>query len=177
MKPQDEALSVLRAIVASRKVEAVDLPVLNGLIDRLSHSTPGDAEVRKATEELAAFATLLERPPLDDVEIEAKLSVRIAASIRTLLATPSGRAQAWLPIKDAPRDGTEIVAAIKVRHIKGGMWWERHVIAADEETGELHPDYDHGWAFDDYELWMPLADLPELPAAPPAQDQTKGVEP
>lgn len=103
-----------------------------------------------------------------------KLSDTILQARVALLTVPAPPAQAWLPIKDAPRDGTEIVAAIKVRHIKGGMWWERHVIAADEETGELHPDYDHGWTFDDYELWMSLADLPELPAAPPAQDQGEG---
>jgi hypothetical protein len=44
---------------------------------------------RKAAEELAAFATLLERPPLGDVEIEMKLAVRIAASIRSVLSALS----------------------------------------------------------------------------------------
>ena len=207
MNPQDEALSVTQAdidAVAAFHKKSFELffsgeePTSDGAYNllcqafarhRLSHSTPGDAEVRKAVNELHAILNLETREVHvgyeDDMTskayvyadyVSAEDAFALVRRAISLLATPSGRAQAWLPIETAPRDGTEIVAAIKVRHTKGGMWWERHVIAADEETGELHPDYDHGWTFDDYELWMSLADLPDLPAAPPAQDQTKGGE-
>ena len=54
--------------------------------------SPLEGEVRHAADELAAFATLLERPPLDDVEIEEKLAVRITKSIRTILSALSTEA-------------------------------------------------------------------------------------
>ena len=68
---------------------------LSAILSALSQPpapSPLEGEVRHAADELAAFATLLERPPLDDVEIEEKLAVRITKSIRTILSALSTEA-------------------------------------------------------------------------------------
>lgn len=67
----------------------------------------------------------------------------------------------WQPIETAPRDGTPILAALTVHDNRTGQKWQQYdVIYADDETGEIHNDCDFGWAFDDYEVWMPIPPLP-----------------
>jgi hypothetical protein len=68
----------------------------------------------------------------------------------------------WQPIETAPKDGTAILAAIQVTNNRtGSQFWERHVIAADDETGDVDVDFDHGWHWDDYSHWMPLPEPPQ----------------
>ncbi|WP_311269605.1 DUF551 domain-containing protein [Sphingobium sp. WCS2017Hpa-17] len=69
----------------------------------------------------------------------------------------------WQPIETAPRDGTHFLATAIVRNVKtDARWWETYVIWADDETGEIHPDCDHGWSsIDDYSHWMPLPAPPD----------------
>lgn len=73
----------------------------------------------------------------------------------------------WQPIETAPRDGTHFLATAIVRNIKtDARWWETHVIWADDETGEVHPECDHGWSrIEDYSHWMPLPPPPAIDAA------------
>lgn len=77
-----------------------------------------------------------------------------------LNSTPSE--QGWQAIETRP-DADIFVAAIKVRDNRSGAeWWERHLIALDDETGEIHADYDQGWQIADYEWWLPFK-TPPLP--------------
>lgn len=117
---------------------------------RISHSTPGDAEVVRLKAELRAVKAL------------ADYHFRNAQSLAARLATPSGRAQAWLPIETAPKDGTHILGYASGKYAIvywSGTSWELSEVGAYAENGEWTPTH-----------WQPL------PAAPPAQDQTKGDE-
>jgi len=68
----------------------------------------------------------------------------------------------WRPMETAPRDGTPFIAAVLV-YVNGvASHWDRHIIAADDETGEIPNEMEQGWSFDDYTHWAPL---PEPPAA------------
>lgn len=69
-------------------------------------------------------------------------------------------------LDSAPRDGTEILAAISVHGNDGEfLFWERHVIKFDDESvGYIPDDYEKGWGWEDYEYWMPL---PTAPAEEP----------
>lgn len=66
----------------------------------------------------------------------------------------------WQPIETAPRNCTLIIATIPVYRASDGsfMHWETHVIAFDNEVGEMVEDF--GWPFDDYHFWMPLPPPP-----------------
>ena len=69
--------------------------------------------------------------------------------------------EGWRDIATAPRDGTPILATVFV-HLNGvPSHWDRHVIYADAETGQIHSYADQGWDFDDYTHWMPLPSPPE----------------
>ena len=63
----------------------------------------------------------------------------------------------WQPIETAPRDGTPILAILKVTNNKTNFaWHEPNVIwATDDES-----DWYRGWGFDDYTHWMPLPPPP-----------------
>jgi len=65
----------------------------------------------------------------------------------------------WQPIETAPKDGTEFLAAIQVHNTRGDEWWERHVVAVDDATGDLISD--QPWSLGDYSHWMPLPDPPK----------------
>jgi hypothetical protein len=78
-----------------------------------------------------------------------------------------GKRDQWRPIATAPEDG-EFLAGLHVRHRdpKTGtvtIYEEQHVVALDEETGDIADHYDHGWRLLDYEFWKPLDPLPEAP--------------
>jgi len=70
----------------------------------------------------------------------------------------------WQQIDTIPTDGTEVLAAIYVRDMNGNGWWERHVIAIDDETGEVHDSLYGGWDRSDYGYWHVLPDAPADPA-------------
>ena len=53
-------------------------------------------------------------------------------------------------------------AAIRVSEHGGPLKWQVHLIALDDETHDVHLNYDHGWTWADYELWKPCV----WPAAP-----------
>lgn len=71
----------------------------------------------------------------------------------------------WLPMNEAPTDGTRILAALRVYHRDGRfLGWDTHIVWADDETARIHDEAYQGWDWDSYERWMPLppppADLP-----------------
>lgn len=70
----------------------------------------------------------------------------------------------WQPIETIPADGTEVLAAIYVRNLDGSGWWERQVIAIDDETGEVVDSLYGGWDRNDYSHWMPLPSAPATSA-------------
>jgi hypothetical protein len=77
----------------------------------------------------------------------------------------------WRPIATAPEDG-EFLAGLHVRHNdpKTGavsVYEQQHVVAIDEETGDVADAYDQGWRLLDYEFWKPLDPLPEAPTDHP----------
>lgn len=189
MNPQDEALSVTQADrdAASNWLHgAGNKPLHNKrehelLSDafarhRLSHSTPGDAEVRSISvaEEWNVYMTeAVNNAP----EPLRKLGEYLAELLDedqwktaerylngALLATPSGRAQAWLPIETAVQwdvaivtDGESIAVSQLCETDHGEWYWSRD----PEDVLWFEPTH-----------WRP----DDRPAAPPAQDQTKGVE-
>ena len=79
---------------------------------------------------------------------------------------PEGMVGGWMPMADAPRDGTLILAAIYIHSSDGTAEWQRHAIYFDEERDCTYFDGcdDTGWEFDDYELWTPLPPPPTTPA-------------
>ena len=79
---------------------------------------------------------------------------------------PEGMAGGWMPMADAPRDGTLILAAIYIHSSDGTAEWQRHAIYFDEERDCTYLDGgdDTGWEFDDYEFWTPLPPPPTTPA-------------
>lgn len=70
----------------------------------------------------------------------------------------------WRSMETAPKDGTQILGALIVRGY-GEQWWERHVIAYNDDKGGIdeNSDYYHGWSWDDYTHWH---ELPPSPANP-----------
>ena len=67
----------------------------------------------------------------------------------------------WQDIASAPSDGTEFLAAVQVRDLSGNEWWERHVVAVDDETGLILDYYYAGWDIADYSHWQPLPEPPK----------------
>lgn len=80
------------------------------------------------------------------------------------------RLDGWQPIETAPDDAL-FIGAVHVRDNRTGVrWWDRHLLSLDDETGDIHADYDHGWQLADYEWWHPL-DLPPIPTPPPVSEE------
>jgi hypothetical protein len=74
----------------------------------------------------------------------------------------------WLPIETAPDDGTPFLATLPVYNTAGEfIHHDTHVIAVDEDTGDLVDDY--GWGLGDYQFWMPLPSPPLHETAIPEQ--------
>jgi hypothetical protein len=71
---------------------------------------------------------------------------------------------AWQPITKDTDATSPIWAALRVSHNGGPHLWEVHLICCDDETGNMIDGYEHGWALDDYERWMPAS----VPAPPPS---------
>ena len=113
---------------------------------------PGPA-FREAIE--AALSVRSKEPELEH-HVLADLAARLAKAERAL-----EEANDWRPMESAPRDGTEILAAIEVHNTAGRKWWERHVISFDECRNEIGLDYDHGWSWEDYIRWRPLPSPPK----------------
>lgn len=70
----------------------------------------------------------------------------------------------WKPVNEDTDATTPIWAAIRVRHNDGPLEWHVHLIACDDETGDLLEGFEHGWALEDYEFWQP-ANVPAPPIA------------
>jgi len=81
---------------------------------------------------------------------------------RAALTTPPAD-DGWQPIETCPPEDLFIGAVFVRNNNTGAEWWERHLLALDDETGDIHADYEQGWALADYEWWHPL-NLPALPA-------------
>lgn len=81
----------------------------------------------------------------------------------------------WRSIESCPQEDLFIGAVFVINNRTGASWWERHLLALDDETGDIHADYDQGWQLADYAYWHPL-DLPPLPSrpTPPALDERRG---
>ena len=62
----------------------------------------------------------------------------------------------WKTIESAPRDGTEFIATVRVFSNSAFSHHDMHIVAVDDETGELANHYEQGWRLDDYEFWRPL---------------------
>lgn len=80
------------------------------------------------------------------------------------VANPSG---GWRPIETAPDEG-EFLVGLRVRrhdpitHELVCEYEEQHIIAIDDETGEIDFAYEQGWRLSDYEFWKPLDPLPSV---------------
>lgn len=100
----------------------------------------------------------MSKEPELEHHVIADLAARLAKAERAL-----EEANDWRPMESAPRDGTEILAAIQVREAGGRKWWERHIIAFDEEIEQIGSDYydNHGWSWEDYTKWRPLPSPPK----------------
>ena len=64
--------------------------------------------------------------------------------------------EGWRPIESAPRDGTEFIATVRVFSNSAFSHHDMHIVAVDDETGELANHYEQGWRLEDYEFWRPL---------------------
>lgn len=102
----------------------------------------------------------------DEADYVAQFRAALAARGFTHPSPPEGMAGGWMPMADAPRDGTLILAAIYIHSSDGTAEWQRHAIYFDEERDCTYLDGgdDTGWEFDDYEFWTPLPPPPTTPA-------------
>ena len=153
---------------------------------RLSHSTPGDAEVREDQVETAALAFAREfyGPGFDPFQNPEAydMAEKATRAALALIATPSGHAQTWQPIETAPRgsvvlvtDGRSVYAAEYNLNVYGAdyPWVLFDGVFGHRPTGCCDREDDcrievNGWPDDGPTHWQPL------PAAPPAQDQGEG---
>lgn len=62
-----------------------------------------------------------------------------------------------------PRDAGVFFAAIRVSCLGEPAEWKVHLIALDDETHDVHLNYDHGYRWSDYELWTPCL-WPDAPS-------------
>jgi hypothetical protein len=71
--------------------------------------------------------------------------------------------EGWRDIATVPRDGTPFLACVAVysSETKAFLYWDRHIIAADPETGEIWDEMEQGWRLEEYDVWMPLPSPPE----------------
>ena len=60
------------------------------------------------------------------------------------------------PMSEAPKDGTVILATLQVKNISGRMSWQTDTISFDEEQGSIDATLERGWAWEDYEYWLPI---------------------
>jgi hypothetical protein len=88
------------------------------------------------------------------------------------LPSSEERAEAWLPIKTAPRDGTIIV----VTGLNYGKGPERHrlFVRWENESQRFVDQNAPDITLTHLDFWLPL---PELPAARPADEGTKAPSP
>lgn len=80
----------------------------------------------------------------------------------------------WRPIETLPHpvEAGLFYAAIQTRECDGPLRWQVHLLCLDDETHDVHINYEQGWRIEDYEFWQPG---PEFPAAP-APDAIRGGE-
>jgi hypothetical protein len=75
--------------------------------------------------------------------------------------------EVWRPIESAPRDGALFIATVRVFSVGVFSHHDMHIVAVDDETGEIADNYEQGWRLEDYEFWRPL------PAPPRSADGEK----
>ena len=87
----------------------------------------------------------------------------LLGDLRLLLTDPRQPSEApvaadegWRLIESAPRDGTEFIATVRVFSNNAFSHHDTHIVAVDDETGELANHYEQGWRLEDYEFWRPL---------------------
>lgn len=69
-------------------------------------------------------------------------------------------------MESAPQNESTFLAAIKVNNIGTGKTYWEYALLHFSEGNFLFTDYaDTGWGVDDYTVWMPLPDPPELDRA------------
>lgn len=90
--------------------------------------------------------------------------------LRLLLTDPHQPSEGWRPIESAPRDGSEFIVTVRVFSNSAFSHHDTHIVAVDDETGELANHYEQGWRLDDYEFWRPL------PPAPPTVEPKQRTE-
>ncbi len=84
----------------------------------------------------------------------------VTQALAALKANGFAVVQGWQDIASAPKD-EPILAAIRVTWQGGDPYWDRHIICIDSEEDRITDcDFDHGFEWDDYDLWMPLPVAP-----------------
>ena len=87
-------------------------------------------------------------------ELEAEKSALLSAS--EALLEWARRDLMWRPIETAPNaEGS--MFEVRVDCTNGyRKWTVNHLLVLDENG--IHPDFDQGWAVDQYEYWRPILD-------------------
>ncbi len=101
---------------------------------------------------------------------------RLNAALIHQAATPDG--SQWRPIDTLPhpKDAGLFYAAIQTCGINSPVKWEVHLIALDDETHDVHINYDQGWRIENYEFWQPGPTFPVAPdASQPLPAAPEGV--
>ncbi len=72
----------------------------------------------------------------------------------------------WQPIRSHPAD-RQFLATLRVYSASTGAFshWDTHVIAIDEDTGDVVDD--QGWNIGDYEYWAEIPRHPPVEQPPP----------
>lgn len=122
-----------------------------------------DEQVEKAAEEgfMKKFRDDFgEERDWDELDEWERVSLRNFTRA-ALEAVMPGEPVAWQPMETAPKDGTEILAAVRVCRNGTPSHWERHVIRHCEEDDGIDIDYEQGWRWEDYDFWTHLPTVPE----------------
>jgi len=98
-------------------------------------------ELATAIERLEAIANLIERPPLDDVELVRSVAVQHASDLRTVLSALSTTPETGEPVRGEGELRLRMISAIDQWDAETEYGTEDHAALADEilRLVEMHP--------------------------------------
>lgn len=99
----------------------------------------------------------------------ALMASKLSAILARAQGSGPGEAVAWRPMTADMIHVGAALCAVRVYTCGKFQGWDIHYVVIDDETGEIAPDFEQGWALSDYEFWMPISP-PAMIAATPTRE-------